>query len=148
MGNLFVITVKEPYASKIERGEKIYEVRTRVPAALVPGNILVIVAAGSFGRIIGAYEVNDICSVTPLQANKVLGPQVGVPLDELIEYAGFHEYLFAIRLGKCYKSAGNHYIQEYGMRRPPQWFAQLSIDNETVLRKNFGITGLRTLYAG
>lgn len=137
--HIYFITIQEPYAVRVEAGEKTVEFRNKVPVDLQIGDLLAIVRAGAHGEIVGIYEIIRIAYGDVELLYKAYKTFAGVEFENLRRYARRGRGMYAIEFRQCRSSEAKHYIAEYGFKSSPRWFYKLGWADAYNLRRDYCI---------
>lgn len=123
----WLLAIKPEYICKIANGTKGYELRTRVPSTLQPGDTIFCVESGSDGRVVLSFVITTISRYSPQMAWAKYWRYFGIDLIKYQEYTEGKRYinLIGIQQVRIMKASAN--IHEIGIKRTPQWFSLLKV---------------------
>ena len=106
-------------------GEKDIELRTRVPKALRPGDIVLVAQSGTHNRVVMQMTVLSIIKLSPKEMYRMHG--MGIHLD-YVDYAHYtigREWVYGIRVKDVAKLEGELHTSDFGINKAPQWFREV-----------------------
>ena len=127
-----MMSIREPYARAIMKGEKKYEYRTRKPA-FGPRTRVMVYVPGRDGGLIGEMVVEKILSGTPESIWRRTAKEAGVDRDTFFAYFAGRTKAFALRILRFVEWEHPVRLDDLRKRmgagfRPPQFFRWLGAD--------------------
>lgn len=106
-------------------GEKDIELRTRVPKALRPGDIIVVAQSGTHNRVVMRMSVMSVIKLGP--GEMFAKYWRGIQLNYLAydEYTRKHEWVYGIRTYNVVKFDEELHTSDFGIKTAPQWFRKV-----------------------
>ena len=106
-------------------GEKDIELRTRVPKALRPGDIIVVAQSGTHNKVVMRMSVLSVIKMGPGEMFRLYWK--GIQLNYLAydEYTRKHEWVYGIRVYDVVKMEGELHTSDFGISKAPQWFREV-----------------------
>lgn len=106
-------------------GEKDIELRTRVPKALRPGDIIVVAQSGTHNKVVLRMSVLSVIKLGP--GEMFAKYWKGIQLNYLAydEYTRKHEWVYGIRTYNVVKFDEELHTSDFGIDKAPQWFREV-----------------------
>lgn len=106
-------------------GEKNIELRTRVPKALRPGDIIVVAQSGTHNKVVMRMSVLSVIKMGPGEMFRLYWK--GIQLNYLAydEYTRKHEWVYGIRTYNVVKFDEELHTSDFGINKAPQWFRKV-----------------------
>lgn len=103
-------------------GEKDIELRTRVPKALRPGDIVLVAQAGTHNKVVMRMSVLSVMKLSPAEMFRL--HYKGIQLNYLAynDYTKGREWVYGIRTYHVEKMEGELNTSDFGIKTAPQWF--------------------------
>lgn len=122
----WMITLHKGFVKSFLSGEKDIELRTRVPKALRPGDIILVAQAGTHNKVVMQMEVLSIIKLSP--AEMFSTNWKGIQLNYLAydNYTTGHEWMYGIRMHKVVKMEKEVHTSDFGIKTAPQWFRKVN----------------------
>lgn len=123
---IWMITVHKGFVKSFLEGEKDIELRTRVPKALRPGDIIVVAQSGTHNKVVLQMSVLSVIKMGPgeMLAKYWRGIQVNYLAYD--EYTRKHEWVYGIRVKDVVKMEGELHTSDFGINKAPQWFREVT----------------------
>lgn len=122
---VWMITVHKGFVKSFLEGEKDIELRTRVPKALRPGDIIVVAQSGTHNKVVMRMSVMSVIKLGP--GEMFAKYWRGIQLNYLAydEYTRKHEWVYGIRTYNVVKFDEELHTSNFGIERAPQWFREV-----------------------
>lgn len=120
-----MITLHKGFVKSFLEGEKDIELRTRVPKALRPGDIIVVAQSGTHNKVVMRMSVLSVIKLAPKEMYRMHG--MGIHLD-YVDYAHYtigREWVYGIRVYHVAEMAGELHTSDFGIKTAPQWFREV-----------------------
>lgn len=130
---VWVITVREPYVSKILAGKKTIEIRTKIPRMVRRGDTLLIIQTGTNGRVRVKCEIENIVKMTPRRLYEYYKDAIQVDEPKYNEYFKGCIEACGMKLTKVEELPRETYRWDFGLAYSPQWFAVATCDRKRLL---------------
>ena len=137
----WLITIKEPYVRRIKEGTKLYEIRTRLPNSLKPGDTIFVVRSASRGEVVLSFSVAGIYRESPSYAWSAHWRVLGITLSDFLTYTRDRRFVNLIEIQNVRKMDNCPNIRDISMKRAPQWFTKIN-DSQATFFKEFHTLGL------
>lgn len=120
-----MITVHKGFVKSFLEGEKDIELRTRVPKALRPGDIIVVAQSGTHNKVVLQMSVLSVIKLQPSEMFEMYGK--GIQLNYLAyeDYTKGREWVYGIRVYDVVKMERELHTSDFGIDKAPQWFRQV-----------------------
>ena len=117
-----MITLHKGFVKSFLAGEKDIELRTRVPKALRPGDIVLVAQAGTHNKVVMRMSVLSVMKLSPDEMFRE--HYKGIQLNYLAyeDYTKGHEWVYGIRTYHVEKMDGELHTSDFGIKTAPQWF--------------------------
>lgn len=129
----WMITVREPYVSKILAGKKTIELRTRIPKMVRRGDTLLIIQAGTNGRVRVKCKMEAIVKFPPRMLYEIYKDAIQVEESDYFRYFGGAVMVYGIILTEVEELPRETYRWDFGVSYSPQWFAKVTCDKVGLL---------------
>lgn len=118
----WMITLHKGFVKLFLAGEKDIELRTRVPKALRPGDILLVAQAGTHNKVVMSMSVMSVMKLPPAEMFKM--HYKGIQLNYLAyhDYTKGHEWVYGIRVYDVKRMERELHTSDFGIKTAPQWF--------------------------
>lgn len=122
---VWMITLHKGFVKSFLEGEKDIELRTRVPKALRPGDIIVVAQSGTHNKVVMRMSVLSVIKLTPDEMFDKYWK--GIQLNYLAydEYTRKHEWVYGIRTYNVVKFDEELHTSDFGIDKAPQWFREV-----------------------
>lgn len=122
---VWMITLHKGFVKSFLAGEKDIELRTRVPKALRPGDIIVVAQSGTHNKVVMRMSVLSVIKLGP--GEMFAKYWKGIQLNYLAydEYTRKHEWVYGIRVYDVVKMEGELHTSDFGISKAPQWFLEV-----------------------
>ena len=122
---VWMITVHKSFVKSFLEGEKDIELRTRVPKALRPGDIIVVAQSGTHNKVVMRMSVMSVIKLGP--GEMFAKYWRGIQLNYLAydEYTRKHEWVYGIRTYNVVKFDEELHTSDFGIDKAPQWFREV-----------------------
>ena len=122
-----MITLHKGFVKSFLEGEKDIELRTRVPKALRPGDIIVVAQSGTHNKVVLRMSVLSVIKLGP--GEMFAKYWKGIQLNYLAydEYTRKHEWVYGIRTYHVEKMEGELHTSDFGIKTAPQWFREVKV---------------------
>lgn len=124
-GNKWVISLKPRYIKAFKEGTKQFEIRTRVPNALQPGDVLYVAESGSGGQVKLWLRVERRLFTEKTMAWLFYHNKLGVSLEEYCSYTEGRGMVYFLKISEVGVMPEGVSVNEFGLGRPPTWFAKV-----------------------
>ena len=121
-----MITIKEPYADAIRRGEKKFEIRKRIPKSLAKGDTILVCVGRNGGYVEFSFRVSSVVSMPLMHFWSEYGRMLCISWNNFWEYAGGRQVIYALGI-ECVEEMGHISVEDFGVSRPPQSFAKVNV---------------------
>lgn len=129
----WIITVREPYVSKILAGKKTIEVRTKIPKMVKRGDTLLIIQAGTNGRVRVKCKIGLMVGLPPKLFYRLHKDAIQVKESDYFRYVGGAGMVYGINLNEVEELPRETYRWDFGLSHSPQWFAVATCDKKGLL---------------
>lgn len=106
-------------------GEKDIELRTRVPKALQPGDIIVVAQSGTHNKVVLQMSVLSVIKMGPGEMFAKYWRGIQVNYLAYDEYTRKHEWVYGIRVKDVVKMDEELHTSDFGISKAPQWFRKV-----------------------
>ena len=119
---IWMITVHKGFVKSFLEGEKDIELRTRVPKALRPGDIVLVAQSGTHNKVVLRMSVLSVIKLTPSEMFERY--YKGIQLNYLAyeDYTKGRQWVYGIRVKNVAKMEGELHTSDFGIKTAPQWF--------------------------
>ena len=117
------ITVEPRFAEAIVKGQKLIEIRTRIPRGLKMGDVVVVCVKGTEGRVACWFEVGDVLYLSPATMWCRYASALCIDWFDYWDYVGEHAYVWGIVIRCVFTTRKPLDIRMYGLKNAPQWFS-------------------------
>lgn len=121
----WAMTLKPMYVEAIRGGFKRYEVRTKIPRELYPGDRIFVVRSASGGKVVFCIVVDKIYRFTPIKAWSLFSYAYGISQEEYDKYTRGRFRVYLIKFGKIEEMPEGMTIRDLGLKIAPQWFQRI-----------------------
>lgn len=120
-----MITLHKGFVKSFLEGEKDIELRTRVPKALRPGDIIIVAQSGTHNKVVMRMSVLSVIKLTPDEMFDKYWK--GMQLNYLAyeDYTRNREWVYGIRTYHVVKFDEELHTKDFGIERAPQWFREV-----------------------
>ena len=127
---IWMITLHKGFVKSFLAGEKDIELRTRVPKELRPGDIVLVVQAGTHNKVVMRMSVMSVIKLSPAEMFRT--HYKGIQLNYLAyhDYTKGHEWVYGIRVYDVKKMEGELHTSDFGIKTAPQWFRMVKKEIE------------------
>lgn len=124
---VWMITLHKGFVKSFLEGEKDIELRTRVPKALQPGDIIVVAQSGTHNKVVMRMSVMSVIKLGP--GEMFAKYWRGIQLNYLAyhDYTKGHEWVYGIRMCDVAKVEGELHTSDFGIKKAPQWFREVKV---------------------
>ena len=122
---VWMITVHKGFVKSFLEGEKDIELRTRVPKALQPGDIIVVAQSGTHNKVVLQMSVLSVIKLGPGEMFRKYWRGIQVNYLAYDEYTRKHEWVYGIRVKDVVKMEGELHTSDFGISKAPQWFRKV-----------------------
>lgn len=119
---VYMITLEKIFVQAIKDGQKIIEVRTRIPKNLSEGDVILIAQKASHGRVVLHCKVNHILEMHPDKLYTNFRYQIHCPFSYYRQYTHGRDKVFGIVLTCVSVLPVQITTQMFLLERAPQWF--------------------------
>lgn len=123
---IWMITVHKGFVKSFLEGEKDIELRTRVPKALRPGDIIVVAQSGTHNKVVLQMSVLSVIKMGPGEMFAKYWRGIQVNYLAYDEYTRKHEWVYGIRVKDVVKMDGELHTSDFGISKAPQWFREVT----------------------
>lgn len=106
-------------------GEKDIELRTRVPKALRPGDIIVVAQSGTHNKVVMRMSVLSVIKLTPDEMFDKYWKGIQINYLAYEDYTRNREWVYGIRTYHVVKFDEELHTKDFGIERAPQWFREV-----------------------
>ena len=106
-------------------GEKDIELRTRVPKALRPGDIIVVAQSGTHNKVVMRMSVLSVIKLGPGEMFAKYWRGIQLNYIAYNDYTRKNEWVYGIRTYNVVKFDEELYTSDFGIERAPQWFREV-----------------------
>ena len=122
---VWMITVHKGFVKSYLEGEKDIELRTRVPKALQPGDIIVVTQSGTHNKVVLQMLVLSVIKLGPGEMFAKYWRGIQVNYLAYDEYTRKHEWVYGIRVKDVAKMEEELHTSDFGISKAPQWFRKV-----------------------
>lgn len=122
---VWMITVHKGFVKSFLEGEKDIELRTRVPKALQPGDIIVVAQSGTHNKVVLQMSVLSVIKMGPGEMFAKYWRGIQVNYLAYDEYTRKHEWVYGIRVKDVAKMEEELHTSDFGIDKAPQWFREV-----------------------
>lgn len=122
-----MITLKEEYADAILDGKKEYEVRTRIPRSLAPGDVIFVHVAGYGDTVLFSFVVNSVDVWSRIGLWNRLWGVLAIKREDYLNYTLGRSRVFAIGISNVNLICNNYKMSYWGVMHAPQWFVEIKV---------------------
>lgn len=117
-----MITLHKGFVKSFLEGEKDIELRTRVPKALRPGDIVLVAQSGTHNKVVLQMSVLSVIKLSPSEMFDRY--YKGIQLNYLAyeDYTKGREWVYGIRTYNVVKFDEELHTSDFGISKAPQWF--------------------------
>ena len=122
---IWMITVHKGFVKSFLAGEKDIELRTRVPKALRPGDIIVVAQSGTHNKVVMRMSVLSVIKLSPSEMFERY--YKGIQLNYLAyeDYTKGRQWVYGIRVYHVTKMNEELHTSDFGIKTAPQWFREV-----------------------
>ena len=122
---VWMITLHKGFVKSFLEGEKDIELRTRVPKARRPGDIIVVAQSGTHNKVVMRMSVLSVIKLQPSEMFERYGK--GIQLNYLAyeDYTKGRQWVYGIRVYHVTKMNEELHTSDFGIKRAPQWFREV-----------------------
>lgn len=120
-----MITLHKDFVKSFLAGEKDIELRTRVPKALQPGDIIVVAQSGTHNKVVMRMSVLSIIKLGPGEMFRLYWKGIQLNYIAYNDYTRKHEWVYGIRVKDVVKMEGELHTSDFGINKAPQWFREV-----------------------
>lgn len=120
-----MITVHKGFVKSFLEGEKDIELRTRVPKALRPGDIVLVAQSGTHNKVVMRMSVLSVIKMGPGEMFAKYWRGIQVNYFAYDDYTRKHEWVYGIRVKDVMKMEGELHTSDFGIKTAPQWFREV-----------------------
>ncbi len=106
-------------------GEKDIELRTRVPKALRPGDIIVVAQSGTHNKVVMRMSVLSVIKLGPEEMFDKYWRGIQVNYLAYHDYTKGREWVYGIRVKNVAKMERELHTSDFGINKAPQWFREV-----------------------
>lgn len=132
MKMIWMITLHKGFVESFLAGEKDIELRTRVPKALRPGDIVLVAQAGTHNKVVMRMSVLSVIKLSPAEMFQVHHKSIQLNYLAYNEYTKGHEWVYGIRTYHVEKLKGELHTSDFGIKTAPQWFREVKKGNKYI----------------
>lgn len=122
---VWMITVHKGFVKSFLEGEKDIELRTRVPKALRPGDIIVVAQSGTHNKVVLQMLVLSVIKMGPGEMFTKYWRGIQVNYLAYYDYTKGHEWVYGIMVKNVAKMEGELHTSDFGINKAPQWFRKV-----------------------
>lgn len=122
---IWMITVHKSFVKSFLAGDKDIELRTRVPKALRPGDIIVVAQSGTHNKVVLQMSVLSVIKMGPGEMFAKYWRGIQVNYLAYDEYTRKHEWVYGIRTYNVVKFDEELHTSDFGIDKAPQWFRKV-----------------------
>ena len=122
---IWMITLHEDFVKSFLAREKGIELRTRVPKALRPGDIIVVAQAGTHNKVVMRMSVLSVMKLPPGEMFRLHGKNIQLGCLAYHDYTKGREWVYGIRTYHVEKMDGELHTSDFGIKTAPQWFCEV-----------------------
>lgn len=120
-----MITLHKGFVKSFLEGEKDIELRTRVPKALCPGDIVLVAQAGTHNKVVMRMSVLSVIKLEPEEMFTKYWRGIQVNYLAYHDYTKGREWVYGIRVYHVVKMEGELHTSDFGIKTAPQWFKEV-----------------------
>ena len=120
-----MITLHKGFVKSFLAGEKDIELRTRVPKALRPGDIIVVAQSGTHNKVVMRMSVLSVIKLGPGEMFAKYWRGIQLNYIAYNDYTRKNEWVYGIRTYNVVKFDEELYTSDFGIERAPQWFREV-----------------------
>ena len=121
---IWMITLHKGFVKSFLAGEKDIELRTRVPKALRPGDIIVVAQSGTHNKVVMRMSVLSVIKLGPGEMFAKYWRGIQLNYIAYNDYTRKNEWVYGIRTYNVVKFDEELYTSDFGIERAPQWFRE------------------------
>lgn len=122
---VWIITLHKQWVKYFLSGEKRIELRTRVPKALQPDDVIVVAQSGTHNRVVIRMTVASIIKLSPDDMFDKYAKDIQVNYLAYNDYTKGRDYVYGIEVCDVVKMNGELYTSDFGVDKAPQWFRKV-----------------------
>lgn len=122
---VWMITLHKGFVKSFLEGEKDIELRTRVPKALRPGDIIVVAQSGTHNKVVMRMSVLSVIKLTPDEMFDKYWKGIQINYLAYEDYTRNREWVYGIRTYHVVKFDEELHTKDFGIERAPQWFREV-----------------------
>lgn len=122
---IWMITLHKGFVKSFLAGEKDIELRTRVPKALRPGDIIVVAQSGTHNKVVMRMSVLSVIKLGPGEMFAKYWRGIQLNYIAYNDYTRKNEWVYGIRTYNVVKFDEELYTSDFGIERAPQWFREV-----------------------
>lgn len=122
---VWMITLHKDFVKSFLAGEKDIELRTRVPKALQPGDIIVVAQSGTHNKVVMRMSVLSVIKLGPGEMFRLYWKGIQLNYIAYNDYTRKHEWVYGIRVKDVVKMEGELHTSDFGINKAPQWFREV-----------------------
>lgn len=122
---IWMITLHKGFVKSFLAGEKDIELRTRVPKALRPGDIIVVAQSGTHNKVVMRMSVMSVIKLGPGEMFAKYWKGIQLNYIAYNEYTRMHEWVYGIRTYHVVKFDEELHTSDFGINKAPQWFRKV-----------------------
>lgn len=121
-----MITLHKGFVKSFLEGEKDIELRTRVPKALRPGDIVLVAQSGTHNKVVLQMSVLSVIKMGPGEMFAKYWRGIQVNYLAYDEYTKGREWVYGIRVKDVAKMERELHTSDFGINKAPQWFREVT----------------------
>lgn len=122
---VWMITIHKGFVKSFLAGEKDIELRTRVPKALRPGDIIVVAQSGTHNKVVMRMSVLSVIKLSPSEMFERYGKDIQLNYLAYEDYTKGRQWVYGIRTYHVAEMAGELHTTDFGIKTAPQWFREV-----------------------
>lgn len=122
---VWMITLHKQWVKYFLSGEKRIELRTRVPKALQPGDVIVVAQSGNHNRLVMRMTVVSIIKLSPDDMFDKYAKDIQVNYLAYNDYTKGRDYVYGIEVYDVVKIDDKLYTSDLGIDKSPKWFCKV-----------------------
>lgn len=120
-----MITIHKGFVKSFLAGEKGIELRTRVPKALRPGDIIIVAQSGTHNKVVMRMSVLSVIKLQPSEMFERYGKDIQLNYLAYEDYTKGRQWVYGIRVYHVVKFDEELHTTDFGIERAPQWFREV-----------------------
>lgn len=122
---VWMITLHEQWVKLFVQGEKRIELRTRVPKALRPSDVILVAQSETNNKVVIRMTVVFIIKLSPTDMFNEYAKDIQVNYIAYNDYTKGRDWVYGIWVCDVEKLDGDLHTSDFGIDNAPRWFREV-----------------------